>query len=306
MIIQTYSGFSITIQYTSDIIASYYSIQYLDREVYYGWYFYNLHSNGASFIFITSLIHISRGLYISSYLYRNSLWLSGIVLFLLLMTTAFLGYILAWGQLSYWGGTVISNIFITCSLTLSIIGASTISNPTIHRFLVFHILISLHTKGLTVVHIFYLHWISSSNTLGFYTNTLTTFYPIVLLKDILGLILLGLGYTLQIFISYCLNHPDNILEVNALITPLHIVPEWYFLHLYMQLKSTPNRTTGLMISILYILNLSVFNESINLLVITYINTSYNWIHCNLASNSLIYNTITTLFLGAQLPQQFFL
>jgi len=247
--LQIITGILLALQYTSDINHSYYSVQYLGREVYYGWYLYNLHSSGASFVFHGLTFHIGRGLYVSSYLFRTSLWLSGIVLFLLLMMTAFLGYVLAWGQLSFWGGTVISNIFSTCSITTFICGGSMISNPTIKRFFVFHILLPLIIGGLSVVHIFYLHHISSSNTLGFYTNNLITFYPIILLKDILGLIILGIGYTLQIFVSYGLSHPDNILEVNTLITPLHIVPEWYFLHLYMVLKAIPNKTSGLILFI---------------------------------------------------------
>ena len=250
IVLQIITGILLAFRYTSDINHSYYSIQYLEREVYYGWYLYNLHSSGASFVFISLTLHVSRGLYVCSYLFRTSLWLSGIVLFLLLMITVFLGYVLAWGQLSFWGGTVISNIFSTCSITTSICGGSMISNPTIKRFLVFHILLPLIVGSISVIHIFYLHHISSSNTLGFYTNNFITFYPFLLMKDILGLIILGIGYTLQIFVCYSFSHPDNILEVNTLITPLHIVPEWYFLAYYMVLKAIPSKTSGLIIFII--------------------------------------------------------
>lgn len=245
VLVQIITGILLALQYTSDINHSYYSVQYLVREVYYGWCLHYMHSSGASFVFGLLTFHIGRGLYVSSYLFRTSLWLSGVVLFLLHMMTAFLGYVLAWGQLSFWGGTVITSIFSTCSITTFICGGSMISNATIKRFFIFHILIPLIIGGLSVVHIFYLHSICSSNTLGFYTNNLITFYPLLVFKDILGLFILGIGYTLQIFTSYGLSHPDNILEVNTLITPLHIVPEWYFLHLYMVLKAIPNKTSGL-------------------------------------------------------------
>jgi len=248
--IQIITGILLAFSYTSDINKVQPSVQYLGREVYYGWYLHYMHSSGASFVYYGLTLHIGRGLYVSSYLFRNLLWLSGIALFLLHMMTAFLGYILSWGQLSFWGGTVISNLVSICSITTFICGGSMICNPTLKRFFIFHLLLPLIISGLSVVHLFYLHYICSSNTLGFYTNNFITFYPIIMFKDISGLIGLLLGYTLQIVISYGLSHPDNILEVNSLITPLHIVPEWYFLHLYMVLKAIPNKTSGLILFII--------------------------------------------------------
>lgn len=300
--LQIITGILLAFQYTSDINHSYYSVQYTIREVNYGWCLYYMHSSGASFVFVSLTFHISRGLYVSSYLFRTSLWLSGIVLFLLHMMTTFLGYVLAWGQLSFWGSTVISNIFSTCSITTFICGGSMISNPTIKRLFIFHLLIPLIIGGLSIVHIFYLHYICSSNTLGFYINNFITFYPYILFKDILGLQYLGIGYTLQIFISYGLSHPDNILEVNTFLTPLHIVPEWYFLNLYMVLKAIPNKTSGITYLIGSLLSCSLFNEVLNISTISRLTSSYNWIYGNLFINLFTFNTITTLFLGAQLPQ----
>ena len=297
---QIISGILLATQYTSDINHSYSSIQYLGREVYYGWCLHYLHSSGVSFIFGLILHHIGRGLYVSSYQFRTSFWLSGIALFLLHMMTAFLGYILSWGQLSFWGGTVISNLVSTCSITTFICGGSMICNPTLKRFFIFHLLLPLIISGLSVVHLFYLHYICSSNTLGFYTNNFITFYPIIMFKDILGLIGLLLGYTLQIFVSYGLSHPDNILEVNSLITPLHIVPEWYFLHLYMVLKAIPNKTSGLLIFVSICINLCLFNEVKNISTITVLTSSYNWIYGNLCNVLFVINTIHTFNLGGEL------
>ena len=295
---QLLCGILLATQYTSDINHSYYSVQYLGREVYYGWYGHYLHSSGVSFIFGSLAFHITRGLYVSSYLFRTSLWLSGIALFLLHMMTAFLGYILSWGQLSFWGGTVITNLL--SMLTTFICGGSMICNPTLKRFFIFHLLLPLIISGLSVVHLFYLHYICSSNTLGFYTNNFITFYPIILFKDISGLIGLLLGYTLQIFVSYGMSHPDNILEVNTLITPLHIVPEWYFLHLYMVLKAIPNKTSGLLIFISISINLVLLNEVLYISTITVLTSSYNWIYGNLCNVLFIIGTIHLHFIGGQL------
>jgi len=304
--LQIITGILLAFQYTSDINHSYYSVQYLGREVYYGWCLHYMHSSGASFVFGTLFTHIGRGLYVSSYLFRTSLWLSGIVLFLLLMMTSFIGYVLAWGQLSFWGGTVISNIFSTCSITTFICGGSLISNATIKRFFIFHLLLPILIGVLSVVHIFYLHYISSSSISGLYTSSLVTFYPLIIYKDILGMIILGIGYTLQIFVSYVLSHPDNLSEVNTLITPLHIVPEWYFLHLYMVLKAIPNKTSGLTLFIHTVTNLFMFIEVKNISTITALTSTYNWIYGNLFINLFIFNTMITHFIGAQLPQNLFL
>lgn len=223
------------------------------------------------------------------------------------MMTAFLGYLLPYGQLSFWAGTVISNIFSTCSITLTMCGGSMISNPTIKRFLVFHILLPLIVGSISIVHIFTLHRHGSSyNTLGFHVNNLLSFYPCILFKDILGLIVIVLGYILQIFSSYGLSHPDNILEVNTLSTPFHIVPEWYFLAYYMVLKAIPSKTSGLMIFISWVLSLLVVLEVMNLSLTSSLTSSYNWIYGNLVINCFTLWSIVILFIGAQLPLSLFL
>jgi len=222
------------------------------------------------------------------------------------MSASFLGYVLAWGQLSFWGGTVVSNIFSICNITTFICGRSMISSPTVKRFFIFHFIIPFIIGVLSVVHICYLHLICSSNTLGFYTNNLITFYPFIVLKDILGLVILGIGYTLQILTVFGLSHPDNSLEVNGLITPLHIVPEWYFLHLYMVLKAIPNKTSGLILFITSVMNLSIFNEVKNITTISRLTSYINWIYGNLFIIYILFITLLTFFIGVQLPQNLFL
>ena len=305
---------SITIQIVTGLLLStnysptqhsYQSIQTTVREFYYGWYLSSLHSTGASIVFGAVIVHIGRGLYVSSYLYRTSLWISGLVLYLLLMIIGFMGYILAWGQLSFWAGTVICNIFKPMNLLLLVTGWSLLTETTLHRFFVFHFLLPLLLLVLSWIHIFYLHHITSSNTLSFYTYNLITFYPVILWKDILGLISLGIGYGLQIFNSYGLSHPDNILEVNTLVTPLHICPEWYFLSMYIVLKSIPNKTSGLYIVILT-LSHWLLNQELGTLVISGLSTSINWIYGN---HLIIVHGLQFLvlsFIGSQLPQNTFL
>jgi ubiquinol-cytochrome c reductase cytochrome b subunit len=180
------------------------------------------------------------------------------------------------------------------------------SISTIKRFFIFHILLPLIIGGLSVVHFLLLHWICSSNTLGFYTNNFLTFYPYILIKDILIIQYIGIGYTLQIFVSFGMSHPDNIIEVNTILTPIHIVPEWYFLHLYMVLKAIPNKTSGLWLFITCCMNLSLFLEVKNISVLSRITSTYNWIYGNLFITLYMFNTITLYFIGAQLPQKLFL
>jgi ubiquinol-cytochrome c reductase cytochrome b subunit len=286
MYLQVITGILLAFQYTSDINLSYYSIQYLGREVYYGWYFYYMHSSGASLYVFYSLLHIGRGLYIGSYIYRTSVWLSGIVLFLLLLTSSFIGYTLAWGQLSFWGGTVISNIFSICSITPFICGwLSYPGNPTLRRYLLIHFLFPHLLLGLSIVHVLYLHYISSSNILGIYSAGIITIYPFILIKDTLGIIVLGIGYSLQILSYHCISHPDNILEVKHMETPLIIVPEWYFLHLFIIIKIVPNNTSGLLYSIWYITYYIGFIELKYLFGIwlgstLYLNSNNIYIICN--------------------------
>jgi len=255
IVLQIISGVLLALHYISEINQSYYSVMHIIREVYRGWYIHYLHSSGASFVFGIKYLHISRGLYNNSYVYNTNLWLSGIVICLFLMMTAFLGYVLAWGQMSFWGSTVITNLFssVPC-LIMWLSGGFYVSNPTLQRFFVFHFILSFLTLGFVVIHFYYLHYVSSCNSINYNTNNFITFFPSVSIKDIFTYVILDIGYTLQLFLYiYSLSHPDNNVEVNRLITPLHIVPEWYFLSFYAVLKVIPFNIIGFLIFLIAVL-----------------------------------------------------
>ena len=229
------------------------------------------------------------------------------MIFIFLMATAFLGYVLAWGQMSFWGATVITNLFsILPNLIIILVGGFYVSNATLKRFFGFHFLLPFIILGFVITHLYYLHYSSSYNPLDYNINNLITFYPNILIKDFLTLWILGIGYTLQIFLaSFNLTHPDNSYEVTELITPLHIVPEWYFLHLYIVLKSIPHKTSGLSLFTCNFLILYLLGEVKNISTITRL-TSYNWISSNLFICYFISITMCILFIGSQLPQNLFL
>jgi len=221
-----------------------------------------MHSNGVSSLFSVMYFHIGRGLYINCYLHNTNLWLSGIFLVMIFMMIGFIGYVITWGQMSFWGGTVITNIFIVIPCSIAwMCGGFYVSNPTLKRFFIFHLILSILSLGIVIIHLYYLHYISSSNPLYYNIYNFITFYPYICLKDINCLYIIGIGYTLHIFKCLIgLSHPDNSLEVEVLLTPLHIVPEWYFLHLYMVLKVIPNLTSGLTLFILSSLVLCILVE----------------------------------------------
>jgi ubiquinol-cytochrome c reductase cytochrome b subunit len=160
--LQIVSGVLLALHYTSDINHSYYSVMHIIRDIYYGWCLRYMHSSGASFVLGITYLHIGRGLYVSSYMYNTNLWLSGVVLFVFLMAIAFLGYVLAWGQMSFWGGTVITNLLSSVPCLIEwMCGGFYVSNPTLKRFFVFHFILPFITIGFVIVHLYYLHYISS-------------------------------------------------------------------------------------------------------------------------------------------------
>merc|ERR1711913_23261 len=200
---------------------------FLIREVYYGWSLRYFHSSGASFVFLFLFLHLGRALVYGSYFYNTNTWFSGILLLFFLMGIAFMGYVLPFGQMSFWGATVITNLLSPFpSLVEWICGGYCVHNPTLKRFFLFHF--------------FYLHFLSSSNPLRNSTNNKIPFFPFILIKDFFGFILILCLYFLQTHFGISsLSHPDNALEACALLTPLHIVPEWYFLCQYAMLKAVP-------------------------------------------------------------------
>merc|ERR1711992_468380 len=204
IMLQIVTGILLALHYTSDLNSAYFSIFFLIREVYYGWCLRYFHSSGASFVFLFLLLHLGRGIFFSSYFYNPNTWFSGIVLLFLLMAIAFMGYVLPFGQMSFWGATVITNLLsIFPSLIEWICGGYSVHSPTLKRFFIFHFI-----------------------------------FPFIFLKDFFGLVLVLCLYFLQTHFGVStLSHPDNALEACALLTPLHIVPEWYFLCQYAMLKA---------------------------------------------------------------------
>ena len=297
IVLQILTGILLALHYTPDINYAYYSVMHIIRDVYYGWSLRYIHSNGASFVFALLFLHIGRGLYYGSYYYNPNTWFSGIIIFILLMVTAFMGYVLPWAQMSFWAATVIINLLspFPC-LIVWICGGFYISNPTLKRFLIFHFILPFILCGFIIIHFYYLHYLSSNNSLGYNINNKILFFPFIFIKDIFGLFIVITLYIIQLFFGvYSLSHPDNAFQVNELVTPLHIVPEWYFLSYYTMLKVIPNKNAGFIILLTSILILLLFGESRRL----NFNSNFYNIHFFLI-------IICFLWIGAQLPQEIFI
>jgi ubiquinol-cytochrome c reductase cytochrome b subunit len=254
LVVQLITGILLAMHYTPQIDMAFLSVERLMREVPFGWFLRYLHANGASFFFIVVYIHISRGLYYGSYSYpRQLVWYSGVVIFILMMATAFLGYVLPWGQMSFWGATVITNLFSTIpfcgpDLVIWIWGGGAIVNGTLNRFFSLHYLLPFLIVAVSMIHILLLHEHGSNNPLGIISWTdQSGFYPLFYVKDLLGfLYFLMILVTFVCFFPNVLNHPDNFIPANPLVTPEHIVPEWYFLPFYAILRSIPHKGLGVL------------------------------------------------------------
>ena len=253
--IQIISGLFLSMHYIPHPDLAFDSIEHIMREVNNGWYIRYAHSNGASLLFICLYIHIGRGLYYKSYIPpRYFLWVSGLVIFILTMLTAFVGYVLPWGQMSYWGAVVITNLFSVIPLTgLEIVqwiwGGFSLSYVTIPRFFAIHFLVPFIILGIILIHLKLLHEVGSTNP-GSNDNSIENmkFNSYYILKDLSTLILLLLIFTFLIhFKPNLLAHPDNYIKANPLVTPLHIVPEWYFLPFYAILRSVESKVGGVLL-----------------------------------------------------------
>nr|AFX67346.1 cytochrome b [Melanotaenia duboulayi] len=260
---QILTGLFLTMHYCSDITAAFSSVAHICRDVNYGWLIRNMHANGASFFFICIYMHIGRGLYYGSYLYKNT-WNVGVVLLLLVMMTAFVGYVLPWGQMSFWGATVITNLlsavpYVGNSLVQWIWGGFSVDNATLTRFLAFHFLLPFVIVAMTMVHLIFLHETGSNNPTGLNSDAdKISFHPYFSYKDLLGFTILLLGLTsLALFLPNLLGDPDNFTPANPLMTPPHIKPEWYFLFAYAILRSIPNKLGGVLALLSSILVLMV-------------------------------------------------
>nr|YP_009947905.1 cytochrome b [Aclees cribratus]QOH97073.1 cytochrome b [Aclees cribratus]QZI85928.1 cytochrome b [Aclees taiwanensis] len=263
LIIQILTGIFLAMHYCPNVELAFNSVAHICRDVNYGWLLRTLHANGASFFFICLYTHIGRGLYYSSY-YLVETWMSGVTIFFLVMATAFLGYVLPWGQMSFWGATVITNLvsaipYLGTTLVQWIWGGFSVDNATLTRFFTFHFLLPFIVTALVMIHLMFLHQTGSNNPLGTKSNIdKMIFHPYFTFKDLVGFLIMTMLLTILTLQSpYLLGDPDNFTPANPLVTPVHIQPEWYFLFAYAILRSIPNKLGGvialvLSIAILYL------------------------------------------------------
>lgn len=252
LVIQIVTGIFLAMHYTAHVDLAFASVEHIMRDVNNGWLLRYLHANGASFFFIVVYLHMFRGLYYGSYAYpRGLLWSSGVVILILMMATGFIGYVLPWGQMSFWGATVITNLISAVPVVGEPIvewvwGGFSVDNPTLNRFFSLHYTLPFIIAALALVHLALLHVDGSSNPLGIdSTSDKISFYPYFYVKDLLGffiLMVLFMGFVF--FYPNTLGHPDNYIPANPMVTPPHIVPEWYFLPFYAILRSIPHKLGG--------------------------------------------------------------
>nr|UMB50723.1 cytochrome b [Schilbe cf. yangambianus FDBS-2022] len=260
---QILTGLFLAMHYTSDISTAFSSVAHICRDVNYGWTIRNVHANGASFFFICLYLHVGRGLYYGSYLYKET-WNIGVILLLLVMMTAFVGYVLPWGQMSFWGATVITNLlsatpYVGDMLVQWIWGGFSVDNATLTRFFAFHFLLPFLIIATTLLHALFLHETGSNNPIGLNSDAdKIPFHPYFSYKDIFGfLLLLATLASLALFSPNLLSDPENFTPANPLVTPPHIKPEWYFLFAYAILRSIPNKLGGVLALLFSILVLMI-------------------------------------------------
>ena len=272
LIIQILTGIFLAMHYTPHIDLAFSSVEHIMRDVNNGWLIRYMHANGASMFFIVVYCHIFRGLYYGSYMApRQLLWCSGVIIFILMMLTAFMGYVLPWGQMSFWGATVITSLVSAVPLvgqpiTQWLWGGFTVGNATLNRFFSLHFFLPFVIAGLSLIHIALLHKDGSNNPLGVdSTVDKIPLYPYFIIKDIFSFFIFALFFSVFIFyFPNLLGHPDNYIPADPMQTPPHIVPEWYFLPFYAILRSIPDKLGGVV---------AMFGSLIILLFIPFINTS---------------------------------
>jgi ubiquinol-cytochrome c reductase cytochrome b subunit len=254
LVVQILTGLFLAMHYVPNSELAFDSVEHIMRDVNYGWLIRYIHAVGASMFFVALYAHICRGLYYGSYKSpRELLWWVGVIIFLLTMATAFMGYVLPWGQMSFWGATVITNLFsaipvIGDSIVTWLWGGYSVDNPTLNRFFVLHFLTPFIIVGAVLLHLAALHTSGSNNPSGVEVKTkkdIISFHPYFTIKDMVGFVgfFLVFGYFL-FFYPNALGHPDNYIEANPLVTPPHIVPEWYFLPFYAILRAVPDKLGG--------------------------------------------------------------
>jgi len=308
--IQLITGIALAMHYTPHVDLAFLSVEHIMRDVNNGWFIRYAHANGASMFFITVFIHIGRGLYYGSYMKpRMLVWSFGVVILLLMMATAFLGYVLVWGQMSFWAATVITNFFtafpiVGDKIVTLLWGGFSVDNATLNRFFSLHYLLPFVITGCVIIHMSLVHQDGSNNPLGISsTSDKISFFPYFFIKDTLSLVALLLFFSFFVFFSpNTLGHSDNYIPGNPMVTPEHIVPEWYFLPAYAILRSIPNKLIGV---------LALFAAILVLFVLPFVNTSeirsslyrplyqkFFWL--------LVIDYILLGYLGQQLPESPFI
>nr|AFQ62288.1 cytochrome b [Parocyusa longitarsis] len=269
LMIQIITGLFLAMHYTSNIEIAFNSVAHICRDVNYGWLIRTLHANGASFFFICIYLHIGRGMYYSSYSLMLT-WIIGVIILFMVMATAFLGYVLPWGQMSFWGATVITNLlsaipYLGTSIVQWLWGGFAVDNATLTRFFAFHFILPFIVTALVMIHLLFLHQTGSNNPLGTNSNIdKIPFHPYFSFKDLFGyMMMMMILIILNLSNPYMLGDPDNFVPANPLVTPIHIQPEWYFLFAYAILRSIPNKLGGviaLVMSIAILLFLPFMNN----------------------------------------------
>jgi ubiquinol-cytochrome c reductase cytochrome b subunit len=272
LVVQIITGIFLAMHYTPHVDLAFLSVEHIMRDVNNGWLIRYLHANGASMFFGVVYIHVARGIYYGSYQKpRGFVWVAGVVILILMMATAFMGYVLPWGQMSFWAATVITNLFSAFPIVGEPIvawlwGGFSVDNATLNRFFSFHYLLPFLIVGAVLAHLAVLHQNGSNNPLGVHSGIdKIPFYPYFVIKDLFSWVIAFIFYFGFVFFApNYLGHTDNYIEANAMVTPAHIVPEWYFLPFYAILRSIPHKLGGV---------IAMFAALLVLLLLPYLNTS---------------------------------
>lgn len=265
LISQIITGIFLAMHYVPNLNLAFISVEHIMRDVNNGWFIRYLHSNGASLFFFVVYIHVFRGIYYNSFIYpRAGVWIIGVIILLLMILTAFLGYVLPWGQMSFWAATVITNLasavpIIGNDIVIWLWGGFSVGNPTLNRFFSLHYILPIIILLLVVLHVLFLHFTLSNNPLGIQPDIDDTKFGVYfIIKDLYGIyLILFICSFFLFFFPNVLSHSDNYIPANALVTPNHIVPEWYFLPFYAILRSVPNKLFGVILLLLSILLLAI-------------------------------------------------
>nr|YP_073350.1 cytochrome b [Graptacme eborea]AAT98392.1 cytochrome b [Graptacme eborea] len=280
LMIQIITGIFISMHYMNSIDLAFFSVSHLSRDVNLGWLIRSIHANGASFFFLFMYIHIGRGLYYGSHKNLET-WNLGVILFIMTMATAFLGYVLPWGQMSFWGATVITNFvtaipYVGTMIVQWLWGGFSVDSPTLIRFYSLHFLFPFIMLGLTVLHLMFLHQKGSNNPLGMQSLLPIPFHDYYSWKDLLGIMItINMFGLIVFFFPFLLSDPENFIPANPMVTPVHIQPEWYFLFAYAILRAIPNKLGGVLALLCSILVLFIYPLLFKLICSKSLNLAFN-------------------------------